>query len=54
MGWGRAEGEQGQWRMVKTDSGDLWMYLSKKHRAYKITTGINDTDTFWETQAVKT
>lgn len=25
-----------------------------KNRAYKITTGINYTDTFWETQAVKT
>lgn len=26
----------------------------KKNRAYKITTGIDDTDTFWETQVVKT
>lgn len=30
------------------------MCFSKKPRTYKITTGINDADTFWETQAVKT
>lgn len=48
MDWDKSEGVW--WKQIQ----DAYCCLSEAHRAYNIATGINDTDTFAETQADKT